>query len=403
MADTIPEGGKMLPLQDVLVVSLEHAVAAPLATRHLADLGARVIKVERAEGDFARRYDRTVHGESSYFVWLNRSKESVVLDLRDPEGRHALDELVARADVFVQNLGPGAAGRLGFGADALRTRHPGLITCDVTGFGAGGPWESRRAYDALLQSEAGLVSITGTPEATAKAGISVADIAAGMYAFSGILAALHHRTRTGEGATLSVSLLDALAEWMSQPALWRRYSGEEPVRSGAHHASIAPYGPYLAGDGEPVHLAVQNEREWRRLTEHVLLAPELAEDPRFATNADRVRHRPALDAELAGRLEQLTGAELLIRLERAEIAHARTRSMGEFLAHEDLAARDRWMDVALPAGSARTVRPPLQWAGLEWNAGPVPSLGEHTAAVLAELGPPAAPGPGTPPIGEETR
>jgi itaconate CoA-transferase len=378
----------MLPLDGVLIVAVEHAVAAPFATRQLADLGARVVKIEREDGDFARRYDRTVHGESSHFVWLNRTKESVVLDLRSPDGRRALEALIARADVFVQNLGPGAMDRLGFGAETLRAAHPSLITCSITGFGSGGPWESRRAYDALLQSETGLMSITGTPDSTAKAGIPVADIAAGMYAFSGILAALHHRTRTGEGATLAVSLMDALAEWMSQPALWRRYSGHEPVRAGGHHASIAPYGPYSAGDGSTVHLAVQNEREWNRLTVQVLDAPELTADPRFVTNADRVQHRPALDAELLRHLALMTGPELLARLEQAEIAHARTRSVGEFLEHEDLAARDRWMDVPLPSGSARTVRPPLDWAGIEMPVGAVPALGEHTAAVLAELATP---------------
>jgi formyl-CoA transferase len=378
----------MLPLDGVLVVSAEHAVAAPFATRQLADLGARVVKIERSSGDFARGYDRTVHGESSHFVWLNRTKESVVLDLRSPDGRHALEALLARADVFVQNLGPGAMDRLGFGPETVRAAHPSLITCSITGFGTGGPWESRRAYDALLQSETGLMSITGTPGATAKAGIPVADIAAGMYAFSGILAALHHRARTGEGATLAVSLMDALAEWMSQPALWRRYSGQEPDRAGGHHASIAPYGPYGAGDGSTVHLAVQNEREWDRLCVQVLEAPGLAADPRFVTNADRVQHRPALDAEILRRLARMAGPELLARLERAEIAHARTRSVGEFLEHEDLAARDRSMDFPLPAGSARTVRPPLDWAGTELHVGPVPGLGEHTAAVLAELATP---------------
>src|SRR5690606_19635288 len=285
----------MLPLQGITVVALEQAVAAPFATRQLADLGARVIKIERpGSGDFARGYDAAVRGLSAYFVWLNRGKESLTLNLKHPEGVRILDALLAEADVFVHNLVPGAVERLGFGAETVRSRYPRLITCAVSGYGSSGPYRDKKAYDLLIQCETGLVSVTGTPEAPSRAGISVADIAGGMYAYSGILAALYQRERTGEGAALEVSLFDALGEWMSHPMYTTAYTGQQPVRSAASHPTIAPYGPYQAGDGALVHLSIQNEREWVRFCEVVLEQPEVATDPRFATNPDRVANRKAL-------------------------------------------------------------------------------------------------------------
>src|SRR3712207_2514490 len=288
-----------LPLEGITVVALEQAVAAPFATRQLADLGARVIKVERPEvGDFARSYDETVNGLASHFVWLNRSKESLALDLKQDESKEALHRLVARADVFIQNLAPSAAERLGFGAEDLREKHPHLVYCSVSGYGATGPYKDKKAYDLLVQCEAGLVSITGTPETPSKVGISAADIAAGMYAYSGILAALLRRERTGEGATLDVSMLESLGEWMGFPAYFSLYGGEEPKRSGASHAAIAPYGPFECGDGETIFLGIQNEREWARFCEEVLERSEMADDERYASNSERVANRAELHAEI---------------------------------------------------------------------------------------------------------
>jgi itaconate CoA-transferase len=289
----------MLPLEGITVVSLEQAVAAPFATRQLADLGARVIKVERPEvGDFARGYDRTVKGLASHFVWLNRTKESLTLDLKQDGAKEVLDRIIERADVFVQNLAPGATGRLGFGAQILRERHPTLIVCDISGYGSSGPYRDKKAYDLLVQCEAGLVSITGTPETPSKVGVSIADIACGMYAYSGILAALLRRGRTGEGAALEVSLFEALAEWMGFPAYYAMYGGNEPPRTGASHAAIAPYGPFECGDGKVIFLGIQNEREWERFCELVLEQPALAEDERFASNSERVENRDDLHQEI---------------------------------------------------------------------------------------------------------
>src|SRR5918999_5994783 len=296
-----------LPLEGITVVALEQAVAAPFATRQLADLGARVIKIERPQvGDFARSYDETAKGLSSYFVWLNRSKESIALDLKKAGAREVLGRLLERADVFVQNLAPGAAGRLGLGAEALRERHPRLVVCDLSGYGASGPYRDKKAYDLLVQCEAGLVSVTGTPEVPSKVGIAVADIAAGMYAYSGILAALLRRERTGEGATLEVSLFESLGEWMGFPAYYAMYSGKEPPRSGARHASIAPYGPFECGDGEEIFLGVQNEREWERFCEAVLRRPEMAGDELFDDNSRRVENREVLEEEISAILGQLS-------------------------------------------------------------------------------------------------
>ncbi|MEU3984070.1 CaiB/BaiF CoA-transferase family protein [Streptomyces sp. NPDC026672] len=375
------------PLTGVTVISLEQAVAAPFATRQLADLGARVIKVERPDGgDFARRYDESVHGQSSYFVWLNRSKESLTLDLKDARGRAVLADLLDSADVLVQNLGPGAARRLGVDAATLAGRHPRLIVCTVSGYGQDGPWADRKAYDLLVQCETGLVSLTGDPEAMAKAGISVADIAAGMYAYSGILTALYRRATSGEVSAVDVSLFEALAEWMGSPAYYTAYSGHQPARAGLRHATIAPYGPCTTADGQTVLIAVQNEREWHALCRDVLGRPELVDDPRFATNTARVTHREALDALVADRVAQLATDEVLHLLDRAGVANARLNSVSQFLDHPVLTGRDRWRAVGTPGGDVDALLPPTTLTGTEPVMNPVPALGEHTEAVLRTLG-----------------
>src|SRR5215210_5704059 len=379
--------GANLPLEGVTVVSLEQAVAAPFATRQLADLGARVIKVERSGvGDFARGYDETVMGMSSHFVWLNRSKESLALDLRQDEAKEILRRLVARADVFVQNLAPGAAARLGFGAEEQRGEHPRLVYCSISGYGEEGPYTEKKAYDLLVQCEAGLVSITGTSETPSKVGISAADIAAGMYAYSGILSALFRRERTGEGATLEVSMLEALGEWMGFPAYFAGYGGEEPRRSGAAHSAIAPYGPFECGDGEVIFLGIQNEREWARFCEEVLERAGMAEDARFVTNSERVANRAELHEEIEGVFSRLTEEEAIERLEGAGIANARMRTVRQFLDHPQLEARDRWREVDSPAGSLRALMPPATLAGTEPVMDPIPEVGEHTEEILAALG-----------------
>ncbi|MBB4665227.1 CoA transferase [Conexibacter arvalis] len=374
------------PLDGLLVVAIEQAVAAPFASRQLADLGARVIKVERRDGgDFARDYDRAADGMSSFFVWLNRGKESITADLKDDEDRALVSELIGRADVFVQNLAPGAAARLGLDATALAAAHPRLIACDLSGYGGGGPYERRKAYDLLIQCEAGLVSITGSEREPAKVGVSIADISGGMYAYSGILTALYERERTGRGAALAVSLFDGLSEWMSQPALYGHYSGADPRRNGAAHASIAPYGPYATGDGEEVNLGVQNGREWRILCDEIAGRPELADDPRFATNSDRVANRAALDAELRPAIARLRAAELIERLEAAGIAFGVMRSAGALLDHPQHRARDRWTTVETPVGPLAALKPPVVVGGREPRLGAVPALGEHDAAIRAWL------------------
>jgi itaconate CoA-transferase len=387
-----------LPLEGLLVVALEQAVAVPFATRQLADLGARVIKIERpGSGDFARGYDRTVLGQASYFVWLNRGKESVQLDVKSPEGIEALTALLAGADVFLQNLGPGAAGRLGLAAADLLARHPRLICGTVSGYGTDGPYAGKKAYDLLVQCEAGLLSVTGTPDEPCKAGISVADIATGMYAYSGVLTALYERERTGRGSSFEVSLLDALGEWMSQPYYYTVYGGSEPVRTGARHASISPYGPYAAGGGGQgdgpgngqgggqVFLGLQNDREWVVLCEQVLGRPDLVLDGRFATNPDRVAHDAELRAIIEGVFAALTPDEVAARLDAAGIANARLRTPAEFAAHPQLAARDRWREVDTPGGPVRTLLPPVTVAGREPAMGAVPAPGQHTDSVLAEF------------------
>jgi crotonobetainyl-CoA:carnitine CoA-transferase CaiB-like acyl-CoA transferase len=377
----------MRPLEGLTVVSIEHAVAAPFATRQLADLGARVIKVERpGSGDFARDYDETVKGMSSHFVWLNRSKESIALDLKTDSGREVMQALVATADVFVQNLAPGAAERLGLGAAELRARHPGLIHVSISGYGEGGPYTTKKAYDLLVQCEAGLVSITGSPDEPAKVGISVADIAAGMYAYTGVLTALLRRGPSGDGATVEISMLEALGEWMGFPMYYSWYGGHPPVRSGASHAAIAPYGPFPCGGGEQVFLGIQNEREWATFCERVLAVPTLATDERFVTNSLRVAHRQELTAEIAAAFRTVSAEEAMARLDQAGIANARLRDLNGLVEHEQLAARNRWREVDSPVGPIKALVPPATLDGEEPVMSPIPSPGQHTEQILAELG-----------------
>ncbi|MFJ6567641.1 CaiB/BaiF CoA transferase family protein [Streptomyces sp. NPDC091292] len=376
-----------LPLEGITVVSLEQAVAAPFATRQLADLGARVIKVERPVlGDFARGYDETVHGQSSHFVWANRSKESLTLDLKTPEGREILERLLADADVFVQNLAPGATGRLGLGTDDLSRRFPRLIVCDISGYGGDGPWADRKAYDLLIQCETGLVSVTGTPQEPAKVGIAVADIAAGMYAYSGILTALYERRATGTVRHVEVSLFEALSEWMGHPGYYTAYSGGQPPRAGAGHATIAPYGPYPARDGATVLLAVQNEREWASFCAVFLEDADLAADTRFHRNSARVAHRAELDAIVTARCAELTADDMVAALDRAKVANARLNSVAEYWNHPVLTGRDRWRDIGTPGGPVRALLPPATLSGVEARMDAVPALGEHTDRILRGLG-----------------
>ncbi|WP_326613329.1 CoA transferase [Streptomyces scopuliridis] len=376
----------MLPLDGITVISVEQAVAAPFATRQLADLGARVIKVERpGTGDFARGYDETVRGMSSHFVWLNRSKESIALDLKRPEDAAVLRRLVDRADVFVQNLAPGAAGRLGLDAATLTGANPRLVVCAISGYGTGGPYTDQKAYDLLVQCESGAMSLTGTPEAPAKVGIPVADIAAAMYAYSGILTALYERERTGRGSAFEVSMLEALGEWMGYPGYFTRYGGAQPPRSGAEHAAIAPYGPYATRDGVRVFLGVQNEREWEDFCARVLDAPQLATDPRFARNSLRVENRDALRTRIEERFAALSAVEAERRLESARIAHARLRDVTEFADHPQLAARNRWRTVDSPVGPLDALLPPVTVAGREPRMDRVPALDEDRERILAGL------------------
>ncbi|MFE0380875.1 CaiB/BaiF CoA transferase family protein [Streptomyces inhibens] len=377
-----------LPLSGITVVSVEQAVAAPFATRQLADLGARVIKVERpGGGDFARRYDTTVHGESSYFVWLNRSKESVTLDLKSDRGRQVLEQLLGGADVFVQNLAPGAAARMGLGAEDLAERFPSLIPCSISGYGSSGPWAGRKAYDLLVQCQTGLVSLTGNEHGPARVGVSVADIAAGMYAYSGILTALFTRATTGVARSVEVSLFEALAEWMNQPAYYTRYGGTQPPRIGTQHATIAPYGAYTAADGKDVLFSIQNEREWAALCERFLGLPGLVGDPRFATGPDRVAHREELNAIVAERFGTSDSGEVMKALDEAGIANAGVNDVDEFVRHPVLGARDRWRDVRIPGGAVvPALLPPADLAGTAPRMDAVPAAGEHTESILSELG-----------------
>jgi itaconate CoA-transferase len=377
----------MRPLEGVTVVALEQVIAGPFATRQLAELGARVIKIERpGSGDAARGYDRTVKGLSSHFVWTNRSKESLALDVKHPQAKEVLSRLLQRADVFLQNLAPGAVERLGLGSGELRQKHPRLIWCGISGYGPAGPYADKKAYDLLVQCEAGVLSVTGTPEAPSKAGIPVADIAAGMYALSAILAALLRRGRTGEGATLDITMFEALGEWMGFPAYFSAYGGAAPPRSGAHHATIVPYGPFHAGDGGTVFLSVQNEREFARFCDLVLKKESLKADARFSSAPARQKNREAMHGEIEKVFSKLKTAEVIERLEAADIANARLNDMDEFWRHPQLAARGRWAKVGSPAGELDALKPPFNLSGFEPRMDAVPALGEHSRAILAEIG-----------------
>ena len=375
------------PLDGITVVSLEHAIAAPFCTRQLADLGARVIKVERpGAGDFARAYDSRVKGQASHFVWTNRSKESLTLDLKQPGALAALKALLCRADVLVQNLAPGAAARMGLGYEALSAAHPGLIVCDISGYGEDGPYRDKKAYDLLIQSEAGFLSVTGTPEAPSKAGNSVADIAAGMYAYTNILSALLLRARTGKGSHIDVSMLESLGEWMSYPLYYAFDGAPPPPRTAAAHASIYPYGPFAAGDGATVMLGLQNEREWKAFCSVVLQDAALAVDPRFDSNARRNEHRETLKAIILDLFGKLSAEQVVARLDEAQIANARMNDMAGLWAHPQLAARQRWQTVGSPAGDIPALLPPGRNNTFDYRMDPVPAVGQHTEAILRELG-----------------
>ena len=379
------------PLDGITVVTLEHAIAAPFCTRQLADLGARVIKIERpGSGDFARAYDERVKGLASHFVWSNRSKESLTLDVKHPQAQTVLAHLLAGADVLVQNLAPGAAARLGLSFDALHARHPRLIVCDISGYGddpeSPGPYRDKKAYDLLIQSESGFLSVTGSPGEPAKAGCSIADIAAGMYAYSGILGALLQRGKTGQGSRIDVSMLESMVEWMGYPLYYAFDGATPPPRAGAAHATIYPYGPFAAGDGKTVMLGLQNEREWAAFCKLVLQRPELATDARFASNSKRVANRPALQV-LIGEVFGALGAEQVIaRLDAAQIANARMNDMHEVWQHPQLQARRRWTEVATPGGAIPALLPPGATNAFAPRMDAVPALGQHTDAILAELG-----------------
>jgi len=375
------------PLDHITVVSLEHAIAAPFCTRQLADLGARVIKVERpGDGDFARGYDKRARGLSSHFVWVNRSKESLALDLKNPEHLAALKQLLEKADVLVQNLAPGATARMGLDAATLRALHPRLIVCDISGYGLDGPYRDKKAYDLLIQSEAGYLGITGTPDTPSKSGNSIADIAAGMYAYTSILAALIHRDKTGEGAHIDVSMLESLTEWMSFPLYYATDNAPPPTRNGASHATIYPYGPFLAGDGNSVMLGLQNEREWVQFCEVVMQDVSLATDPRFNSNSLRHENKQQLEPIILKEFSTLSAAQVIERLDKAQIANARMNNMADLWAHPQLKARQRWVEVDTPNGKLPALLPPGQSDAFDYTMGAIPSVGEHTPHILDELG-----------------
>ncbi len=375
------------PLDGITVVSLEHAVAAPFCTRQLADLGARVIKVERpGNGDFARGYDQRVNGQSSHFIWINRSKESLALDVKQPAAKAALLELLKTADVLVQNLAPGATARMGLSYETLKELNPKLIVCDISGYGADGPYRDKKAYDLLIQSEAGFLSVTGTPETPSKSGISVADIAAGMYAYTNILSALLLRGKTGSGSHIDVSMLEAMGEWMGYPLYYAYDGAPPPPRTGASHASIYPYGPFQAGDGKTVMLGLQNEREWTAFCDTVLLQPDVATDTRFDSNAQRNANREALQALIVQTFAALTAAQVVERLEQAGIANARVNEMADLWEHPQLQARQRWRTVGTPQGDVPALLPPGVNSAFDYRMEAVPAVGQHNASILAELG-----------------
>jgi crotonobetainyl-CoA:carnitine CoA-transferase CaiB-like acyl-CoA transferase len=375
------------PLDGITVVSLEHAIAAPFCTRQLADLGARVIKVERpGGGDFARGYDTQVEGLSSHFVWVNRSKESLTLDLKQPAALAALKTLLKTADVLVQNLAPGASARMGLTAEALHQENPGLILCDISGYGNDGPYRDKKAYDLLIQSEAGFLSVTGTPETPCKAGNSIADIAAGMYAYTNILAALLQRGKTGKGSAIDVSMLESLSEWMSFPMYYAYKGAQPPPRNGASHATIYPYGPFKAGDGKTVMLGLQNEREWAQFCETVLENPALAQDERFDRNFKRNEKREELLSIINACFSKLTSEQLIERLEKAQIANAHLNDMEGLWKHEQLKARQRWTEVDTPNGAIAALLPPGLNDSFDYRMDPIPAVGEHTESILKKLG-----------------
>lgn len=375
------------PLDGLTVLAMEHAVAGPFASRQLADLGARVIKLERLpDGDFARGYDDKVHGESSFFVWANRGKQSLAADIKTAEGQHIVGKILENADILIQNLAPGAMQRMGMDFESLHEKYPRLIVCDISGYGEGGPLSDKKAYDLLIQAAAGLISVTGTPDQPARVGISIADIAAGMYAYSGILSALLQRARTGQGLRVEVSMLEALAEWMSYPLNFAHYGGAAPARSGLTHPSIAPYGQYTAGDGQSLIFGLQNDREWHSFCTRVLQQPALAQDARFATNLQRVAHRKELDAVIASVLAHLNREQTMQRLDAGGIANAPLNGMHEVWSHPQLQARGRWREVATPAGSIQALLPPATLSDAEAAMGAVPALGEHTQALWEEFG-----------------
>jgi itaconate CoA-transferase len=375
------------PLDGITVIALEHVIAAPFCTRQLADLGARIIKIERpGDGDFARGYDTQVEGLSSHFVWVNRSKESITLDLKQDSALGVLKSLLKTADVFIQNLAPGAASRMGLTPEALQKENPGLILCAISGYGNDGPYRDKKAYDLLIQSEAGFLSITGTPETPSKAGNSIADIAAGMYAYTNILAALLQRGKTGKGTVIDISMLEALSEWMSFPMYYAYKGANPPSRNGASHATIYPYGPFKAGDGKTVMLGLQNEREWVQFCEIVLQNPDLAKDERFDKNYKRNEKRAELLEIINACFQKLTAEQVIARLDEAQIANARLNDMEGLWKHEQLKARQRWAEVGTPAGKIPALLPPGLNDSYDYRMDPIPAVGEHTESILKELG-----------------
>ena len=377
----------MKPLDGVKVITLEHAIAAPFCTRQLADLGARVIKIERpGVGDFARAYDERVHGMASHFVWCNRSKESLTLDVKTPQANEILERLLEDTDVLVQNLAPGAAARLGLSFEALHEKYPRLIVCNISGYGSDGSYRDKKAYDLLIQSESGFLSITGDPDSPAKAGCSIADIAAGMYAYTNILSALLQRGKTGLGKDIDVSMLESMVEWMSYPMYYAFEGAPPPSRAGAAHATIYPYGPFPAGDAKTVMLGLQNEREWAVFCSQVLLAPELATDPRFNSNSKRTAARQALREIIVAAFSELTSEEVISRLDAAQIANARMNDMADVWSHPQLQERNRWVTVDSPAGKIPALLPPGISNAIDVRLDAVPALGQHTDALLSELG-----------------
>jgi itaconate CoA-transferase len=377
----------MRPLDGITVVTLEHAIAAPFCTRQLADLGARVIKVERpGSGDFARAYDERVMGLASHFVWSNRSKESITLDVKHSDAQKILFQLLEGADILVQNLAPGATDRLGLSYKALSEKFPKLIVCDISGYGNDGPYRDKKAYDLLIQSESGFLSITGTPDEPSKAGCSIADIAAGMYAYTNIMAALMMRGKTGKGSHIDISMLESMVEWMNYPLYYAYEGASPPPRAGAAHATIYPYGPFLAGDGKTVMLGLQNEREWAIFCQLVLKQPELALEARFSSNSKRVEHRQALRERILEVFSELSAEQVIERLDQAQIANAHMNEMKDVWQHPQLKARDRWTEVGSPSGSIPALKPPGLSNSFSPRMDAVPSLGQHTNSLLNELG-----------------